>query len=304
MLPAHIVTWAVSLHRNGVHAFYGVCIATRPYQIEPYCTFRPSTRSFEVSTNYVGFGPRDAKLDIGTAASRTAPSVPSFGLQAPSVAEGTHGSSTCLACGAEDPLWSASTAGTSVSQQPQSGNDVHPTPQTHAQPCYSQQKVDVATGEELPTDAMARVVPLDSLESEELSVSSGRPFDTGVISTGCRVNAHHLEQTSDVVDVDLRGCFFEEDTPQDRRQTVTVPAGSADLGAALVSDNVSCDIGVENVDVSAVNDLTGCELSFFGEERDDDDLCLSEGYLMDAVDALMASAPLDGEMDEETVGWV
>ena len=249
------------------------------------------------------------KFDRGRAAPRDLPAAPLVDPEVHSVAEGTHGWSTCLACGAHASYLSASRAGTRLEQQLYADDDVGLPSATHAQPCWSIHTVEVASGGEIKTDAIASAVPYDSLGRE--GICGGRHYDTGSVGTDCGRSVERLERWNEVIDVDLQKGFLAEATSEIPRPTTNVPAVPADLGDVHVRDSVSCDNRVGNIevpnradDLAAVNDLTGCDLRLYDDGQNGPDLCLSEDYLMNAVEALMTSAPIDGEIQEETVGWI
>ncbi|CAM9106252.1 unnamed protein product [Laminaria digitata] len=268
-------------------------------------------RSFEITTNYVGFGPKHLTIprerDAGDAPT---PPAPSFGFHASLVTEGTHGSSTCLACGAHatPPSTSTSVLGPveTVAEPPCFAHEVFfPSPaQAHA--LSQQHTLDAAAGGGVGTDSTAAVKPVILFDARR-HCDVGKPHGTGEVGAGRGLSAQELEPKSEMVHVGLLdGLFSSGGQSENKPETPNDPAVTrADPAVVPVSDGAWCDRGVGNVEVptradhhvATENDLTWCgDFSLFDEEREGDGICLTEDYLMEAAEALMSSPPLDEEL--------
>lgn len=285
------------------------------------CDAPPRSRSFEVTTNFVGFGPRPLSVSRGRASDVPTTPDPFFGLQAPPAAEGTHGSSHCLACGAHTPPLPAST--TEILAGPPLVGSEGGTPYPTHHGGLSQYEVNTATAGGQPTDVTAAIVSPVDVETQR-RLDCGKPRGASEeMWADCGLSAQAMETMS----IGSLSGFASEDQSRSQPYTTNDPEEACTDPAVIpVGDSVWCNEGVENVqeadlvnDVATVNHPTLCgDLRLFEGEPEGAGLCLAEDestnagaslgltddYLMGAAEALMSSSPLDGELGEEYVDIV
>lgn len=281
----------------------------------------PLLRSFEISTNYVGFGPRNQSVP-GERATGVPTPPDLFAARASPVKEGTHGSSYCLGCGARAAPWLASARGAEVGP-PLAANQMRLSSHSHAG-ASSQHTVNLATGVIEPAEVTAAVIPLGSMQTLG---DGGNPRDIREeAGADCGLRVQELEQMS----IDFLSGLVSEDQHESQAYIMDEPAAAcADPAVVPAGDSIWCHGGIGNVeapaivdDVAVENDPTSCgDLRLFDGEPEDAGLCLTENgsmdagaglcltedgsmdagaglgltddYLMDAAEALMSSPPLD-----------
>ena len=288
----------------------------RPIPLYICCATPPRLRSFEVTTNYVGFGPRPQSVPHGKASKTPATPDPLLGHRDHPAKEGSHGSSHCLACGAHAPLWTAS-AGGMLAGPPLVAREVGlPSPPHEGGP--SQNTVNIATGGVHPTEVTAAIVSPVSVETQRLW-DGGKPLGTSEeIGADCGSRTQVMEPMS----ISLRSGYASEDQSGSHSHTTNDPEEACTDPAVIpIGDSIWRNGGLGNVEeTNVVNDIATMDspmlcgdLRLFEVEPEGAGICLAEeettnagadlglteDYLMGAAEALMGSSPLDGELGGE-----